>query len=78
MSLIEFIDGVPMSFFVKTLRLDFRIIGGKPAKIGEFRGQVSLQNRFYSHICGGILVDPMHIVTTAHCHQGEKPIVSVE
>jgi len=53
---------------------DFRIIGGKPAKLGEFRGQVSLQNRFYAHICAGTLIDPLHIVTAAHCHQREKPI----
>ncbi|XP_055301714.1 trypsin eta-like [Sitodiplosis mosellana] len=53
---------------------DFRIIGGKPAKAGEFRGQVSLQNRFYAHICAGTLIDPFHIVTAAHCHQRQKPI----
>lgn len=71
---VSFVDGNAMTFFAKTLNLGFRIIGGKPAKAGEFRGQVSLQNRFYSHICAGILVDPLHIVTSAHCHQGEKPI----
>lgn len=42
---VSFVDGEPLSFFPKTLdvsfRIDGRIIGGKPAKAGEFLGQVS-------------------------------------
>lgn len=55
-----------------------RIVGGTPAKLGEFMGQVSLQNHLRSHVCGGTLIDPMHVVTAAHCRQYSNPIVSVQ
>ncbi|GAB0097652.1 Peptidase S1 domain-containing protein [Sergentomyia squamirostris] len=44
-----------------------RIIGGRPAVLGEFPGKVSLQSRVGSHFCGGTLFDLQHILTAAHC-----------
>lgn len=38
---VSLVGGEPLSFFAKNLKLDYRIIGGKPAKPGEFLGQVS-------------------------------------
>lgn len=37
--------------------------------------KVSLQDRFNSYVCAGVLLDPLHIVTAGHCYQGRKPIV---
>lgn len=54
-----------------------RIVGGIAAKLGEFIGQVSLQNYFRSHVCGGTLIDPVHVVTAAHCLQYRNPIVRI-
>lgn len=34
-----------------------------------------MQDLYKSHVCGGVLVDPLHIVTAGHCHQGQRPIV---
>lgn len=42
-----------------------------------FSLKVSLQNGFSAHICAGTLIDPLHIVTAAHCRDKRKPVVSI-
>ena len=48
-----------------------RIVGGRPAKDGEFPWQVSLQtkneNDTYMHFCGGTILSKYTILTAAHC-----------
>lgn len=45
-----------------------RIVGGTFAKLGEFRGQVSLQRRLGgNHFCGGTMIDARHVLSAAHC-----------
>ena len=52
-----------------------RIVGGRPAKDGEFPWQVSIQIKnkdgsgsgSYIHSCGGIILSENTILTAAHC-----------
>ncbi|MEQ2266287.1 hypothetical protein XENORESO_014155 [Xenotaenia resolanae] len=49
-----------------------RVIGGSDAQPNTWKWQVSLQldsynEGFFSHICGGSVVDSFHIMTAAHC-----------
>ena len=50
-----------------------RIVGGRPAKDGEFPWQVSIQVKNqsgsgnYIHSCGGIILSENTILTAAHC-----------
>ncbi|XP_037041047.1 trypsin-like [Bradysia coprophila] len=43
------------------------IVGGTPAAAGEFQGKISLQYTDGTHICGGTLIDPGHVLTSATC-----------
>ena len=58
------IDGKPPS----------KIIGGRNAYDGEFPYQVSLRMTL-RHICGGSIIDETHILTAAHCVNGDIPIL---
>jgi secreted trypsin-like serine protease len=44
-----------------------RIIGGVPARAGEFPSMVSVQLNYRGHICGGALLDSTTVLTAAHC-----------
>ena len=52
--------------------LDTRIIGGDEVAEGVLPYQVSIQNTFGEHVCGGAIVAPEWILTAGHC--GEWPI----
>uniref|UniRef100_A0A8C2THD4 Transmembrane serine protease 4 n=1 Tax=Coturnix japonica TaxID=93934 RepID=A0A8C2THD4_COTJA len=43
-----------------------RVLGGRPAAIETWPWQVSLRYRG-EHICGGSIIDPLWILTAAHC-----------
>ncbi|KAG4076267.1 hypothetical protein HA402_014816 [Bradysia odoriphaga] len=49
-----------------------RLVDGKPAVLGQFPGQISLQKAAgypsdKSHFCGGYLIHERHVLTTAEC-----------
>nr|XP_022905607.1 trypsin-like [Onthophagus taurus] len=47
---------------------DDRIVGGRPALIGEIPYQVSIRRSYNDrHFCGGVLITSKHILTAAHC-----------
>ncbi|XP_045188152.1 trypsin-like [Mercenaria mercenaria] len=51
-----------------------RIIGGSDVNsIEDHPHQVSLQNRFGSHMCGGSIIDNQWILTAAHCVDSGGP-----
>ncbi|MBI4885017.1 MAG: serine protease [Actinobacteria bacterium] len=46
------------------------IVGGSDTAIEELPWQISLQD-IDGHICGGTVIDATHVVTAAHCTEGE-------
>lgn len=45
-----------------------RIIGGTNARLGEFKGSISVQTRIGGfHFCGGTIINAYHVITAAHC-----------
>lgn len=48
-----------------------RIVGGQPAKAGQFPYQVSLRTRFTrQHYCGASIISNRYLLTAAHCTEG--------
>lgn len=45
-----------------------RIIGGRPAREGEFPYQVGIRSTTTNrHFCGGSIISPLYVLTAAHC-----------
>ena len=44
-----------------------KVIGGRAATPLAYPYMVSIQDRFGNHLCGGTLLDSMHVLTAAHC-----------
>ncbi|XP_056298035.1 transmembrane protease serine 13a [Pseudoliparis swirei] len=54
-----------------------RIIGGAPAKVGEWPWQMSLHYK-ESHTCGGVLISHDFVLTAAHCFPRNRPAALLE
>uniref|UniRef100_UPI0037E7E70F elastase-1-like n=1 Tax=Semicossyphus pulcher TaxID=241346 RepID=UPI0037E7E70F len=55
-----------------------RVIGGSNAKPNTWKWQISLQYDSYNdgsfyHLCGGSIIDSLHIMTAAHCILSTDP-----
>nr|XP_022915432.1 venom protease-like [Onthophagus taurus] len=59
---------------------DFRVVGGTPAKLGQFPWMVALGYRNSKNenqprwLCGGSLITKKHVLTAAHCVKGRDDL----
>ena len=49
------------------------VIGGEDAEITDWPFMVSVQGTSGGHFCGGVLFDSTHVLTAAHCVEGDSP-----
>ena len=50
-----------------------RIVGGTEAPTNSWPWQAMLRRKDGTQFCGGTLIDPLWIVTAAHCILGQSP-----
>ncbi|GCB61927.1 chymotrypsin-like protease CTRL-1 [Scyliorhinus torazame] len=60
------VAGAPSVYPIETYTS--RIVNGQLAKPGSWPWQVSLQNYYGRHFCGGSLVNQNWVITAAHCN----------
>uniref|UniRef100_A0A1I8P7H0 Peptidase S1 domain-containing protein n=1 Tax=Stomoxys calcitrans TaxID=35570 RepID=A0A1I8P7H0_STOCA len=56
---------------------DVRVIGGSDVAEGALPYQVSIQNTFGEHVCGGSIIAPLWVLTAAHCLEWPKQYLKV-
>ncbi|XP_035700452.1 trypsin-4-like [Folsomia candida] len=66
------VEGHPANLTIEEQEKNFRIVGGRPATIGEFPYQVSVQT-YGSHVCGGSLISDRHVLTVASLTNQASP-----
>ncbi|XP_067628954.1 chymotrypsin-1 [Eurosta solidaginis] len=54
-----------------------RIIGGSEVDVTAVPYQVSIQNTFGEHICGGSIIAPQWILTAGHCMEWPKKYLKI-
>ncbi|XP_053952819.1 chymotrypsin-2-like [Anastrepha ludens] len=57
--------------------IEGRIIGGNEVSKGDLPYQVSIQNTFGEHVCGGSIVAPQWILTAGHCMDWPKKYLKI-
>lgn len=57
--------------------IDSRVIGGLEVSEGSLPYQVSIQNTFGEHVCGGSIISPEWVLTAAHCLEWPKQYLKV-
>uniref|UniRef100_A0A1L8EGF7 Putative chymotrypsin-2-like protein n=1 Tax=Haematobia irritans TaxID=7368 RepID=A0A1L8EGF7_HAEIR len=62
---------------IKNHLTDVRVIGGSDVPEGALPYQVSIQNTFGEHVCGGSILSPQWILTAAHCLEWPKEYLKV-
>lgn len=50
-----------------------RIVGGQEASVNGWPWQAMLRYKYGGQFCGGTLVDPLWVVTAAHCVKNAQP-----
>lgn len=56
--------------------MNWKIVGGEDAKVGQFPHQASIQVKIFgswSHNCGGSILNKRYILTASHCIAGQDP-----
>nr|XP_014089859.1 chymotrypsin-2-like [Bactrocera oleae] len=57
--------------------IEGRIVGGDEVTLGAIPYQVSIQNTFGDHVCGGSIVAPEWILTAGHCLDWPKKYLKI-
>lgn len=55
--------------YFRQLRTGNRIVGGDLVAEGEIPWQVSIQDTYNQHLCGGTIINQFYIITAAHCSE---------